>query len=261
MSFIKRGVKVVDSLYKELVERAISLGRGERVKRAVIGLFYAFSEIEKGGAGLAYIDKDMISSCCEASSVTFWKEPADLLVKYYLQGSIVESFLAFSLINALINNSKELTKYPHFGDPFQEIALNNEDKVLMIGYFEPLFKKLSGKVKSIIVIEKEERSGLEKLLHNEMDKIKIALVTSATLANKTFHTYLSILKEISEVILMGPSTPLCPEIFKYTPVTWLCGVKVKDTELLFRLVCEGKGTPDFFRKGAIEKINIKVQEK
>lgn len=251
----------MESLYKELVDRAVSLGRGKRVKRAILGLFYAFSEIEKGGAGLAYIDRDLISSCCEARDISFWKEPADLLVKYYLQGTGLESFLALSIINALINHSKELNRHPLYEDPFQEITLEKEDKVLMIGYFEPLFKKLSGKVKSIIVVEKEEGKGFEKLLRNGMDGLKVAIVTSATLANKTFHTYLSILKDIPEVILMGPSTPLCPEIFKYTPVTWLCGVKVKDSELLFRLVCEGKGTPVFFKKGALEKINIKVYGK
>lgn len=250
----------MDGIYKELVDRAISFGRGKRVKRAVLGLFYAFSEIERGGAGLAYVDRDFISSCCEAQEITFWKEPADLVVKHYLQGSWIESYLALSVINALINHSKEMTKFPYFEDPFQEIALDKEDKVLMIGYFEPIFRKLTGKVKSIIVVEKEESSSLEKLIYKGMDNIKVAIVTSATLSNKTFHTYLPILKDIPEVLLMGPSTPLCPEIFKYTPVTWLCGVKVKDSELLFRLVCEGKGTPIFFKKGALEKVNIKVQK-
>jgi len=40
----------------------------------------------------------------------------------------------------------------------------------------------------------------------------------------------------------------------------LCGSIVKDSELLFRKVCEGKGTPAFFKSGALKKVNIRVKK-
>ncbi len=246
------------AIYEDLVEVAQSLGRGKRIKRAVISLFYAFSELERGGSGLAYVDKDLVNSCCDAREMHFWNEPADLIVKSYLQGIPLESTLALSVINALINQREAVLKEYLSEDPFSKIPLSKEDSVLMIGYFQPLFKKLEGKVKSIYVIEKEGGITPEKFITKEED-FKLAIVTSATLANKTLHQYFPVLEKIPEVVLMGPTTPLCPEVFKYTPIKWLCGAIVKDSELLFRLVCEGKGTPAFFKYKALEKINLKIK--
>lgn len=246
------------ALYDDLIELGLSLGRGKRVKRAVLGLYYAFSELERGGGGLAFVDKDLINSCCGASEITFWKQPADILVKYYHTSVGPDAFISLSVINALINNRKDLFKSAHSNDPLSVIPLTKEDNVLMIGYFEPLYKKLEGKVQSIIVLEKEQ--GLQRHLFPSLGKTKLAIVTSATLSNKTLHTYFPLLKDIPEVVLMGPTTPLSPEIFKYTPIKWLSGVVVKDSEELFKLVCEGKGTPAFFKKGVIEKINLRIKD-
>ncbi len=248
------------SIYQELVERAISVGRAKRVKRVVLSPFYAFAELERGGSALAYVDKDLLEVCCEATEETYWKKPADLVVKKYLNPVSPETPIALSVINALLNNRKELAKEAIQGDPLSQIELSFEDEILMIGYFEPLMKKLQGKVRKVWIIEKPNPfEGLSKI--EDFEKITLAIVTSATLSNKTLHAYFPYLEKIPEVILMGPSTPLAPEVFKYTPITWLSGSLVKDSELLFRLVCEGKGAKSFFKSGVLEKINIKVKKK
>lgn len=246
-------------IYQDFVELALSLARGKRVKRMVAGLFYTYAEVERTGAGLAYLEREAIESCCEAGGISYWKQPADLIIKNYLTSHPVESSLALAVMNALFNHRKEVLKDTS-SDPLLEIPLTLEDEVLMIGYFEPIFKRLQGKVKRIRVIEKNEFYGGLKGLR-DLKNLSLAIITSATLSNKTFHLYLPYLKEVPEVILMGPSTPLAPEIFQATPITWLSGAIVKDTEMLFRLVCEGKGTPAFFKSGALEKINLRVKQR
>ncbi|BAU23774.1 hypothetical protein THC_1408 [Caldimicrobium thiodismutans] len=246
-------------LYEDLVDKAVSLARAKRIKRVVLGLHYALAELERGGSGLSFVDREFLSFCCKDSEVSYWKQPADLLVKAYLSPSRTDTFLALAIMNALFNHRKELLKEATNVDPLEMIPLKPKDDVLMIGFFQPLFQKLQGRVKRIIVIEKGNPEENKRALEN-LPPLSLGIVTSATLANKSFHEYLPYLENISEVILMGPSTPLCPEVFKYTPVTWLCGVSVKDSELLFRLVCEGKGTLSFFKKGALEKVNLKVKK-
>jgi len=245
-------------LYEELVEKAISLARAKKIKRVVLSPFYAFTELERGGAGLAFVDKEVLSGCCFASEDSYWKRPADLVVKRYLNPLSLETFLALSAINALFNSRRDLLKARILEDPLDLIKLTPKDEILMIGYFEPLMKRLNGKVKKVWVIERPDPiRALERI--EDLGKIKLAIVTSATLANKELHSYFPYLEKVPEVVLMGPSTPLAPEVFKFTPVTWLSGAIVKDSELLFRLVCEGKGTPSFFKNGALEKITLKVK--
>lgn len=246
-------------LYEDLVDKATSLARAKRVKRVVIGFHYALAELERGGSGLAFMDRDFLGSCCADSEVSYWREPADLLVKAYLSPLGVDTILALAIMNSLFNHRKEFLKESTTADPLDLITLKPKDEVLMIGFFQPLFQKLQGRVKRIIVIEKGSPEENKRTLEN-LPSLSLGIVTSATLANKSFHEYLPYLENIPEVILMGPSTPLCPEVFKYTPVTWLCGVSVKDSELLFRLVCEGKGTPTFFKKGALDKVNLRVKK-
>jgi len=245
-------------LYEELVERALSFARAKKIKRLVVSPFYVFSELERGGAGLAYFDREFVNACCEESEEPLWKRPADLIIKRYLNPPTFETPLALSVINAVLNSRKEILKETA-SDPLEVISLSLEDEVLMIGYFEPLVKKLQGKVKKIWVVERPDPFATLSQIEN-FEKIKFAIVTSATLSNKGLHLYFPYLERIPEVILMGPTTPLDPEVFKFTPITWLSGAIVKDSELLFRLVCEGKGTKSFFKNGALEKINLRVKK-
>lgn len=244
-------------IYKELIERAISLARAKRVKRMVAGIHYVFAEVERSGCGLAYMDRGFLETCCESSETTYWRQPADLILKGYLGYHPIEVPLALAVMNSLFNHRKEILK-ENIQDPFESISLDSEDEILMIGYFEPLYKKLQGRVKRILVIEKEAINSVPRMLR-DVESIRLAIVTSATLANKTLHYYFPVLEKIPEVMLLGPSTPLAPEIFKDYPISWLCGVAVKDGEQLFRLVCEGKGTPTFFKANVLEKVNLKIR--
>jgi uncharacterized protein (DUF4213/DUF364 family) len=182
-----------------------------------------------------------------------------MIVKGYLSGNPLEEVVGLATINAVFNHKKDFLKDAIPGDIFSEIKLNSKEEILMIGYFEPLFKKLEGRVGKIWVIDKPiEETNLK--ISDISNKIKLAIITSSTLVNKTLHYVLENLEGIPEILLMGPTTPLNPEVFRFTPVTWLCGSIVKDPELLFRMVCEGKGAISFFKSGVLEKINVRVKK-
>ncbi len=248
------------SIYKDLVEKALPLARAKKIKRVCVGIHYTVAEIERGGAGLAYTFFKETKYCCElGDELNFWKSPADIVIKGYLSDHPVEISVGLATINAIFSNKKEFLKNAISGDIFSEIKLEPRDEILMIGYFEPIFKKLQGKVKKIWLLDKaleEANFKISDIVH----KINLAIITSSTLVNKTLEPLLDELKDVPEVLLMGPSTPLNPEIFRFTPITWLCGSIVKDSEFLFRKICEGKGAPAFFKSGVLEKINIRIKK-
>jgi len=84
------------------------------------------------------------------------------------------------------------------------------------------------------------------------------LITATTLINGTIDELLAAAKDCREVVLLGPSTPLVPEVFATMPhlVTLLAGVVVTDAEELLRTVAQGGGTRDF--KTSAVKVNVRV---
>ncbi|WP_022854756.1 Rossmann-like domain-containing protein [Thermodesulfobacterium thermophilum] len=249
-------------IYTELVERALPYARAKKIKRMVIGIHYTMVEVERCGTGLAYTLLPEIKNCCELDdSINFWKLPADIAIKGYLSPNQIESIVGLATINAIFSGRKENLKNAVEGDLFSILKFDYKDEILMVGRFEPVLRKLQGKVKKVWVLEKEEDIRTFPLAEIK-DKIKLAIITSSTLVNKTLEQVLEGLYGVPEVVLMGPTTPLCPEVFRFTPITWLCGAIVRDVDQLFIKICEGKGTQAFFKANAskpiLEKINLRV---
>ncbi len=247
------------NIYQKLVENCLSLARAKKTKRVCIGINYTVVEIEKEGVGIAHTilpERNFYENL--ETEVNLWKSSADLLIKGYLSNNPFEISVGLATINAILNNKKNFLSNTLKGEIISYLNLSDKDEVLMIGYFESIYNQLKGKVKKIWVIEKPWKNSNLNILEI-IHKIKLAIITSFTLLNKTLEDFLELTKEIPHILLMGPSTPLIPEIFKNTPITWLCGNIVKDSELLFREICEGKGIKSFLKSGALERINLKIK--
>ena len=244
-------------IYDRLLEVALPLSRGKIVQRICIGLGYTAVEISGGQVGLAYTLFE--SGCCEVlpREVTFWERPADLVLRGLLSPHPLEVTVALATVNALLNNRKQDWL---FGDILSIISPGPEDEVAMVGYFEPLARKLTGRVKALWIFEKGERQRPGLLSEAEMPeylpRADLIFITSVTLINRTLEDILDQIKRAREVVLLGASTPLAPEVFRFTPVTILSGVRVHHPEAIFRLVAEAKGFPAF--KDALEKVNLRV---
>lgn len=247
------------TLYDRLLEVTLPLARGKVVKRLCIGLGYTAVEISGGQVGLAYTLFE--PGCCELlpKELTFWEKPADLVLRGLLSSHSLETTIALATVNALLNN-RELSFL--YGDTLSVISPKSEDEVAMVGYFEPLARKLSGRVKALWIFEKGERHGPGLLSEAEMPeylpRASLVFITSVTLINRTLEDILDQIKRAREVVLLGASTPLAPEVFRFTPVTLLSGVRVrqKEKERIFRLVAEAKGFPSL--KEGLEKVNFRV---
>jgi len=247
------------SLYKELVEAALPLARAKKTKRVVVGINYTLVEVERLGPGLAYtfIEKEL---CCELlSDISFWRTPADILIKNYISGNPIEKAVGLATINAILNNRRDLKKQKLEEDVLSELPLDTSAEVVMIGEIAPLVKRLKGRVKKLWIFDGEWEE-IKFSFAEAARKAKIAFITSSTLVNQTLEEVLTFVKEVPEVVLIGPSTPLCPQVFRFTPITWLCGAIYEDAELLFKLVCEGKGAPAFFKEGALRKVALRVEK-
>jgi len=246
--------------YEDLVEKALPLARAKKIKRMCVGINYTMVDVERCGPGLAYTDLGEKKYCCEVGEeLSFWKRPVDIVLKGYLSAHPVEVAVGLASINALLNNRKDVLSETVEGEILSEIPLGEKDEVLMVGYFASVFERLRGRVKKVWVFDKGfEDPGFG--LREVASKAKLAIISASTLVNKSFDSVIEELEGVKEVILMGPSTPLVPEVFRFTPVTWLCGSVVLDAEGLFKRVCEGKGAPAFFKSKVLKKVSLRVKK-
>ena len=244
-------------LEEALLRHALSLARGKVINRVMIGLGYTVVELSDGSTGVAYTLFE--PGCCSylPSEITFRERPADLALRGLLSSQPLESCVALAVANALWN-SRALPFIK--GDPLELIRPGTEDDVAMVGFFEPLVKRLYGRVRHLWIFERGERLGPGLLPEAEMPlflpRATLVLITSVTILNHTLEDILAQVDRAREVVLLGPSTPLVPEVFKDTPVSLLSGVKVKDAEGVFRAVAEAKGFPGL--KPYVEKVNLRV---
>ncbi len=245
------------TIYERLLEKALSRGRGRRAVDVRIGLGYTAVALDNGSVGLAYTPLEEKAGCnILPPEVSFHDRPADLLAKNFLSPNPIEVAVGLATINAVLNNPREDFL---LGDPLSLLKPGPEDKVAMVGFFEPLVKRLQGKVQELWVFERSEGRFAEALSEVEMvdylPQATVAIITSVTLINKTLEEILDLLASPRAVILLGPSTPLLPEVFQDQKITLLSGMVVKDKEIL-KVVSEAKGTKAF--GPYVEKVNLKI---
>ncbi len=243
------------TIYERLLEKALSRGRGRRVVDVRIGLGYTAVALDNGAVGLAYTCLEKKTGCnILPPEVSFHDRPADLVAKHFLSPNLLEASVGLATINAILNVARE--DYVH-GDPLELLALGPEDKVAMVGFFEPLIKRIQGKVQELWVFERSEHRLAEALSEVEMadylPQASVAIITSVTLINKTLGEILDLLENPRAVLLLGPSTPLFPEAFYDQKISLLSGMVVKDQDIL-KVVSEAKGTKAF--GPFVDKVNL-----
>jgi len=242
-------------VYERLLEKALSRGRGRRVVDVRIGLGYTAVALDNGAVGLAYTSLEEKAGCnILPPEVSFHDRPADIVAKYFLSPNLIEAGVGLATINAILNRPRE--DYLQ-GDPLSLLELSPEDRVAMVGFFEPLVKRLQGKVQELWVFERSEGRFAEALSEVEMvdylPQATVAIITSVTLINKSLEEILNLLERPRAVVLLGPSTPLLPEAFHDQKITLLSGMVVRDNDIL-KVVSEAKGTKAF--GPYVEKVNL-----
>jgi uncharacterized protein (DUF4213/DUF364 family) len=131
-------------------------------------------------------------------------------------------------------------------DSLSIMKLVPEDHVAMVGLFTPMVPKIKATGARLTVIERNP-VRLAVLDKKESAKIlkecTVAIITATALLNDTLEEVLNGLGNPRHVAILGPSTPLCPEIFHDTPVNHLGGALVRDTKKVMQIISEGGGTP------------------
>ena len=238
---LKQGT-ILANLYDHILPQA----KNRKVADLRIGLGYTGIRLDNDSTGIAAVLFDALPHGCSVmpTAGNFAGSSAADLLKYLIEGeNPLEIAIGLATANALIKppadsvNNQEATNY---------LNLKSGEKVAMVGLFAPLVEKIRATGAILTVIEKNPQR--QELLSPEAKRhalkdCDIAIITATTLLNNTFEETVSALDKPRAVALLGPSTPLVPEIFQNTPVTHLGGASVVDSAKVLQIISEGGGTP------------------
>jgi hypothetical protein len=233
-------------ILKRLYEWLASSAPNCKVADLRVGLGYVGIKLDNDSAGIAAVLFDALPHGCTVmpAAGSFAGSAAQDLLKFLVEGkNPLEIALGLACANALTKppmdsgNDQEATTY---------LNLKPDEKVTMVGLFSPLVERIRSTGAILTIIEKNP-ARLELLSQEDkqraLKECDVAIITATTLLNSTFEETIALLDAPRSVILMGPSTPLVPEIFQDTPVTHLGGSVVFDTAKVLQIISEGGGTP------------------
>jgi uncharacterized protein len=239
---------IAGRLHRFLVEQS----RRCAVEDVRIGGSYVAVVLTGGRIGLAARLKEAVGAEIEPShaSERISGRPADTLLDRLVYGTgAVERALGLATANALIHPPAPAEEE----DTISLMRLRAGERVAMVGLFRPIVPRIESTGVRLSVIE---RDTPEKERRESLRACDVAIVTATTLLNGTLEGILSELGRPRHVALIGPSTPLCEEIFRGSPVTHLGGSAIVDAAGLLRVVSEGGGTPDM--RPCLRFVNIMV---
>jgi len=233
-------------LLARLYERILPEAKNRKVADLRIGLGYTGIKLDNDSAGIAAVLFDVLPHGCSVMSTagSFAGSSASDLLKYLVDGkNPLEVSIGLACANALIEPP---TDYADDKEGTTYLNLKPGEKVAMVGLFAPLVEKIRATGAILTVIEKNPQR-LELLSpeakQQALQDCDVAIITATTLLNNTFEETVSSLGRPRSVAVLGPSTPLVPEIFHGTPVTHLGGAVVADSARALQIISEGGGTP------------------
>ncbi len=233
-------------ILKRLYEKIKPAAQNLRIADLRIGLSYVGIKLDNESAGLAAVlPESSVRGCTVLKEAgTYAGSFVVDTLKYLVDGkNALHRAIGLATANALVlpesgnTEDREATTY---------LNLQPGEKVAMVGLFAPLVERIRSTGAALTVVEKNPER-LEVLSAEEKQEAlkdcDVAIITATTLLNNTFEETICLLGRPRSVVLMGPSTPLVPEIFRDTPVTHLGGSIVADAAKALRIISEGGGTP------------------
>lgn len=219
---------------------------GAVVSDVRMGVGYTAVRLESGHAGLAWTPPSDASSCTHfphAGTLT-GRSAVEVLEFLAHETSCLARAVGLATANALLD------VLPHPPVSREEIVsflhLEPADRVAMVGYFAPVIARIRALGCRLDVIELNPHHAAGTLSPEQgreaLADCTVAILTGTSIINGTCDELLACLGSPRAAVLLGPSSPLCAEVFSGTKITHVAGSRVRDADAVLRVVSEGGGT-------------------
>jgi uncharacterized protein len=217
-----------------------------RIKDVRIGLGYTVVQLDNGHAGVSWTPEETSDSCTHFSGAgKLAGSPAsELLALLTHETSSLARTIGLAVANAI------LAALPRYSSIQEEVIaslnITPMDHVAMVGYFGPIVGNLKKTGCRLDVVELNPQFAEETVSVQQgkeaLAACSVAIITGTSLINGTFDDVVAALGNPRAAVLLGPSSPLCREVFQGTKITHVGGSRVVNAEAVLRIVSEGGGT-------------------
>lgn len=248
------------TIQNKLIDLLSSRAEGITVADVRIGLGYSALKLDTGHAGVAWTPKDATASCTHFSAAgsLAGRSAGEILAMLADENASLPRAVGLAAANALLAVSPE-TDVSH-EEIISSLEITGDDHVAMVGYFMPVIGKLNKSGCRVDIVELNPDHGPGTLSPRQgkeaLAACSVAIITGTTLINGTFSEVTASLGNPRAAVLLGPSSPLCRDLFKGTKITHVAGSRVTDPDAVLRTVSEGGGTMLMKPNLAFETVRI-----
>lgn len=184
----------------------------------------------------------ILSTCPHGNAIvrdagSLHRKSAGQLAEYARSDNLLEAGIGVAAINSLLEVDES-----HAQDlnASEVLAQHGKDKtVALVGHF-PFIPKLRSQVGRLWVIEQKpgEDEYPAEAAADLIPKAEVIAITGSALINHTLDGLLSLRPPHALVMVLGPSTPLSPILFRYG-VDILSGVRITDENAVLLTIGQG----------------------
>jgi uncharacterized protein len=229
----------------KIIDYLRPVSEGLHVADVRIGLGYTSVRLDNGHIGLAWTAEGVSESCThENKAGTLAGSTAlDLLNRLGSEKNPLSRSIGLAAANALaagLPRPKSSTE-----DVLDLVNVKVSDRVTMVGYFGPLIPilRLTGCKLDILEL-KTDKPGTRSPEEGKpsLASCSVAIITATSIITNTLDELLAGLGKPRAVVILGPTTIMCPPVFSGTPVTYIAGSWVNNAAAVEKIVSEGGGT-------------------
>ena len=236
-------MNIYDKLYLDFEKK------GERIKieKLMIGISYTAVKLSNGKSGLSFTWADKnIKTISHNKNFTPEGSFASEYLDFIKSENSLKKSIGMALINAL--NHEFASTLP--GDDnnnglFSHLKIDENSKISMVGDILPLVKKIKSKKIIPEILDSEKKTGNENQFLANLESSDILIISSSAILGSGFEKILEARGKNTETVLIGPTTPMTPDVFKNKRISILAGSHTitEFNQDILRETAHGKGTP------------------
>ncbi len=240
--------------YNILKRVAMEKTKEAKISDYVMGVSLCAVALSDGRTGVAYTDRKSIPwGCSIYDKLPNTGTLAEEFIDMFDSNDTLTRSLGMATINACINNEEIFEAV----DVMEEVELSKSDVVGMVGYFEPMKDDIKKRSKELYIFEQEKMPGTlsPDRIPELLPKCSVLLISATTIMNRTYDSIIKHAKT-DRVVILGPSTPICPEAF---PEVKVFGATIVTHDAI-KVVYHGGGTRNLYKEKAGRKVTLVVKK-
>lgn len=211
------------------------------VRRVIVGVHWTLVSSKHSGLGSTLVGCGPHGES-QVRDVGFLHEKtAQELAQWVLSDNLLEASIGMAALNSLIDVREDQIQTLNAAEV---IAKESQDKnLVVIGHF-PFAARMKSIARNCWVIEKNPFGDEfpEEAAQTIIPQSDVVAITGTTFINHTIEDLLALCRPEAKVMLLGPSTPLSPLLFRYG-VDYLAGSIVVDEDAAINTIQQGAAFP------------------